>query len=356
MKSGHIKSVCAIIAILTLTASISILPNTKALNFSYTDNASFNLSISSSLSTVKAGDTPVFTITLTLNTYLVGNAHVRIWANTSSSATVDLVNENLMESLNWSSGTSFNKPYSISIPSSLLNNNYIYATIDVGTKHFSNIILAIVQNPTYSALQSQITQLQSDIIDLNNELNQAKADYANAQNQVQNLQNNLANLQGNNTSLQTQISNLSSEKASLQTQLANLQAQLDLLTANNTDIQTQLEALVANNTALKSEIDNLETEKLILLNQTNTLQARINQLQLNNTNLQQLVNNFYEQISTLQTDLSKAQENNNNVTILMYIALVVAIVFIATTFYIVFLVMRKKRAEKPKEAAEAELY
>ena len=103
-----------------------------------------------------------------------------------------------MATRNWTAGTSFNQPYSVSIPSSLSNNNYIYATIDVGVKHFSNIILAVVQNPTYSQLQSQIVQLQSSIIDLNNQLSALQANSTNIQNQLSALQSSYNNLQSNN--------------------------------------------------------------------------------------------------------------------------------------------------------------
>ena len=134
-----------------------------------------------------------------------------------------------MATRNWTAGTSFNQPYSVSIPSSLSNNNYIYATIDVGVKHFSNIILAVVQNPTYSQLQSQIVQLQSSIIDL----------IINYRHYRQILQISKINYQLCNQAiiiyrvtilvLQLQIVNLSSEKASLQTQLTTLQTELNAL-------------------------------------------------------------------------------------------------------------------------------
>jgi large-conductance mechanosensitive channel len=40
----------------------------------------------------------------------------------------------------------------------------------------------------------------------------------------------------------------------------------------------------------------------------------------------------------------------------MFIALVVAFVFIATTAYIVLLVFKKKKIEQPKEETEQQLY
>jgi predicted nucleic acid-binding Zn-ribbon protein len=356
MKIGHAKHVCALIIVLTLSASIILVPSVSALNFSYTDISSFDLSISSSVSTVKAGDLPIFTVTLTLNSFLNGNAHVKIWLYNAASTAVDLVNQDLMASKNWTVGTSFNQPYSVSIPSSLSNNNYIYATIDVGAKHFSNIILAEVQNPTYSQLQSQIVQLQSNVLDLNTQLSALQANSTNIQNQLSALQSSYNNLQNNNTSLQSQIVNLSSEKASLQTQLTNLQTELNTLNAANTDLQSQIDTLLGNKTSLQSQILTLQNEKQDLLNQTNTMQNRITQLQLNNTNLQMLVNNFDEQITSLQSDLTKAQDNNNTSTVLMYIALVIAFVFIITTVYIILLVLKKKKIEAPKEEAEPQLY
>ena len=96
MKIGYVKHVFVGILVLSIFASLILLPSVKALNFDFTDTSSFDLTVSSSLSVVKSGDTVVFTVSLTLNTYLYGNAHVRIWLYDSVLVAVDLVNQDLM--------------------------------------------------------------------------------------------------------------------------------------------------------------------------------------------------------------------------------------------------------------------
>ena len=45
MKIGHAKHICALIIVLTLSAAIILVPSANALNFSYTDISSFDLSV-----------------------------------------------------------------------------------------------------------------------------------------------------------------------------------------------------------------------------------------------------------------------------------------------------------------------
>jgi hypothetical protein len=169
MNTQNVKKGLITVMAGLVIASIMITPSAMAFTPSFTDPTSVDLSVSGSTSPLKPGDTVVFTVSLTLNTYLYGNAHVRIWLNTSSQATIYLVDQDLMAYRNWTAGSSFNQPYTVVIPSDAANNNYVYATVDVNSinsKRFPNLIVALIQNPTYSGLQTQNVQLQATLTSL----------------------------------------------------------------------------------------------------------------------------------------------------------------------------------------------
>ena len=379
------QAIVSILAILVL-ASLILLPSADALNFSFNDSSSMAVTVTGPANSIKQGDTVVFTVTLTLYNYMLGNAHFKLWLNSSSQTILTLVDQDIMAYQNWTAGSSFNQPFIVTISTNAANNAYVYATVDVGTKHFSNLIVGLIQNPTYTELQTQVIQLQTQVNNLTTQLS--------------NLQNQLNTIQANNTNLQTQVNNLTSEKAALQVQVNNLQgnnsalqAQLSILNGNSTELQSQLNSLQAekaalqsqvsslqvektslqaqvadlqtNNAALESQVGDLQSNKTVLqslvtnlqgnntelLSQVNDLQLKVNNLQLNNTNLQAIVDTFSLQIASLEQQVSDLQSQNSTTSILMYLAIFVAAVFIASTGYFLFVLLKRK-----KTTAEPPLY
>jgi peptidoglycan hydrolase CwlO-like protein len=360
MKTGYTKKALVTILAGLIFASVILAPSAKALTFNFTDASSVDLTVSTSSNVIESGDMVTFTVTLTLNTFLNGNAHARIWLNNSAQVAVNLVNQDLMTSKNWSAGTSFNLPYTVVIPTNVANNNYVYATIDVGTKHFSNLVIALVQSPTYFELQTQIIQLQGNVTSLAAQVNSLQTQFDVATANSSSLQNQLTilnstyktllanynSLVSNSTSdksaLLSQISVMEGELSSLNSTNAALQSQLNQAQTNSTSLSSQVAVLQGNNSALKTQVNSLQADKDSLLNQTAVLQNQVNRLQFNSTNLQTMVDNLSNQTSTLHLQVSDLQSKNSTTSILMYLATFVAVAFIVATAYIIFIVIKRK--------------
>ncbi|NLE05393.1 MAG: hypothetical protein GX638_11425, partial [Crenarchaeota archaeon] len=101
MKAGSVKQLLVMLLIFSVVGSIVLVPVAKAINFSYTDISSADLSVSCSSSTIKPGDSVIVSVTLTLNVYFYGQANVKIWLYSSGMVPVTLKDEPLMYTANW---------------------------------------------------------------------------------------------------------------------------------------------------------------------------------------------------------------------------------------------------------------
>ncbi len=367
MKTGNAKkTLVAILASLVL-ASIVLTPGVKALTFNYADNFLGSFTVNSTPDVTKPGNTVSANVTgvlkVSAQTVVL---HIIFYVDTASQTARILNSQDLVLS-----GTAQNSATAqIVVPLDALNNTYVYAVISNGTIVFSRILIALVQNPTYSELQTQIIQLRDNVTSLGAQvnslqaqLNTAKANSTSLQNQLTDLTatynelldnyNSLASSSSSDKStLLNQISTLQGQLSSLNSSNSALQSQLDSLQSDNSLLQSQLNEAQTDNASLTSQVNSLQADKDSLLNQTTVLQNQISNLQFNNTNLQTMVNILDNQTSTLRLQLSDLQSKSNTTSILLYLATFVAVAFIAATAYIIFIVVKRKG----KKTQEAPLY
>jgi hypothetical protein len=166
MKKGLSKLLVSILLLTTL-ASLLFVPSTQALNSSYSDYTMSYLTVSSSADVVKPGNTLTVSIIAKLSDVINGSdvLHIQIFADTVSKPSTILSESDLVLSPG-PNATEKSAQYAVSVPSDIIPNTYIYATINDTTHVYSRIALSLVQPSTYSELQAQIHQLQSQNEDL----------------------------------------------------------------------------------------------------------------------------------------------------------------------------------------------
>ena len=300
------------LAIVVLT-SIAFAPASKALNFNFKDNFLSSITVSGNPDVTKPGG--IVTANVTGKLVLANQSaifHIKFYLDTSTQSSLVLVEADLALPTNNRVGT---VQYAVPIPPEALNNTYLYASVYDDVRNFTKIPVSLIQNPTYTELQSQVSQLQTQVASLNAQLN---------------------NIQGNNTGLKSQINTLQSEKASLQAQVNDLQAE-------KVTLQAQVSNLQANNSALQSQVNALQANNTEQLVQISDLQVQVSRLQQNATSLQSIADTLNLQVSSLQTQISDLPSQNGTTSILMYLAIFVAAVFIASTGYFLFVRLKRKK-------------
>lgn len=200
MRKQSRKRIVESILVFGVLGLLILIPNVKALSFTYNDDV-WTYLIVSGPDLTKAGNTESYTVSGKLSVSASGFVHIRFWLDTSSQLSKVVLEEDVLPSGTRDAGYTFTKTYQVFIPTDAINNKYIYAKMDTSTRHFSNFGISLVQDPTYSELQSQVTSLQS---------------------QVNSLQGQVSSLQTNNTNLQTQVNNLNSQVSSLQSQVSDM--------------------------------------------------------------------------------------------------------------------------------------
>jgi hypothetical protein len=239
------------------------------------------------------------------------------------------------------------------IPADALNNVYVYATITNGTIALSRIPVVLVQNLTYSELQTIVTDLNSSLTSQQSTNSLLSEINENLQNQLTSLQTDCNNLLANCTSLHAIISsltmncsNLETDNSVLQNQLSSiidannaLQIQLDALQLSYTNLQIQLDNATTNNTLFASQITSLQHDKDTLLSQKEILESQLSDLNNETAALQST-------IASLHSTSLALQEKNNTTNLLMYITTSLAVGFGAATAYIVLFVVRGKGSKE----------
>jgi FtsZ-binding cell division protein ZapB len=215
MRKQSRKRIVESILVFGVLGLLILIPNVKALSFTYNDDVWTYLTVSGPDLT-KAGNTESYTVSGKLSVTASGSVHIRFWLDTSSQLSKIVLEEDVLPSGTYGAGYTFTKTYQVFIPADAINNKYIYAKMDTSTRHFSNFGISLVQNPTYSELQSQVASLQSQV--------------SNLQSQVTSLQGQIDTLQTNNTNLQTQVNSLSSQVGSLQSQVSDMNSKNTLST------------------------------------------------------------------------------------------------------------------------------
>lgn len=302
MMSLNRKQTFVSVLSMVVLASLVLVPTTKAIGITYNDSYFNYLSVSSNEDVTKPGNFTTVTITGKLLVNQSAVFEVRFYVDTTAQQATTIGSTYLVLPVNYGVGTVI---YPILIPTGALNNTYVYATISNGTTIFSKIPVTLVQNPTYSELQVQLSQLQSSVSSLNA--------------QVSSLQNQISTLQVSNANLQNQIISLTNEKVALQVQVNSLQSNVSSLNAQLSSLQTQLNALNANNTSLQNQIASLTNEKAALqaqisnlLGNNSALQEQLGSLNASSLALQSQVNSLQTEKSNLQTQTNELQANNTN--------------------------------------------
>jgi phage shock protein A len=307
MKTHHCSKAFAGIVGILVMFSVMMAPSARALSLNYSDST-WEYMTATGPSLTKPGNTEIYTVSGKLAANTSGAVHIKLWLYNGSQALKVLVDDDSLIVGNYLVNSSFAKSYQVTIPADAENNNYIFATVDARTRHFTNFTLTLVQNSSYAELQLQLNQSQT---------------------QASNLTTQLSNLQKSNSSLQEQQKNLEADNNALK-------AQLDELKGNITYLQSQLDSLQANNTALQADNDVAHLQ----LNTTSSMNEQI----ANVTELETNVGNLTDQVIDLNLEVNSLQAQINTKTLLMYVITGSAIALAATTGFLVFRARKKKKA------------
>ena len=311
MKINSLKVAVVVMAFAVLS-SLAVTP-TAALTLTYSDST-WEYLTATGPSLTKAGNTEIYTITGKLSANASGAVHIKLWIINASQIYKVLLDDDALLNGNYLVNSSFAKSYTVVIPADVENNKYIYATVDAGTRHFSNFTISLVQNPVYPDLQSQLAQSQS-------QASAYAAQVKDLQNQTSLLQSQLDSAQGDNAALQLQVQELE---------------------GNKTELQTQADGLQANNTRLETENNDLLAQIGILQNST-SLQPQT----ANVTEYEAVISRLSNQTQTLQTQLTDAQAQGSSKALFMYLGFGAAAALGAMVGVLVFRGKRKKKASAP---------
>lgn len=195
MRKGSRLLVFSVLAMGILWLSLA--PNAKALSFTY-DDPSINLTVSGP-DLAKPGNTESFTVS---GSFTVGTIYdfvnITLWLETSSQPSKVILEKVALPPGAYNEGYTFTKTFQVFIPNDAINDRYVYANMTTNIRQFSKIVISLVQNPTYTELQSQATSLQSQV-------NSLQADKNELQSQIDSLNSNITDLETKINGLQSQL-------------------------------------------------------------------------------------------------------------------------------------------------------
>jgi len=208
---------------ISVLASLVLAPSAKALSFNYSDSFLSYLTVSGSPDVTKPGSITTANVTGKL---VAANQsaifHITFYMDTVTQPSTVLVEADIALPINNGVGT---VQYAVPIPLDALNNTYLYANISDNTRFFSKIPISLIQNPTYTELQSQASSLTAQLNSLQAQLSILQVNNADLQSQVTELHRQVNTLQLNSTNLQTIVDNFSAQITSLKSQVKELQSQ-----------------------------------------------------------------------------------------------------------------------------------
>lgn len=111
---------------------------------------------------VKPGETQSYLVSGTLGRVGLESIHVKFWLDTSSQTQKVVLEADPLVSGIYNTGYELNATYQIFIPTDAINNSYMHVKLDTATKHFYSAV-SLVQKPTYVEIQSQNSNLQSQL-------------------------------------------------------------------------------------------------------------------------------------------------------------------------------------------------
>jgi len=192
---------------------LSLAQNAKALSFTYSD-PSINLTVSGP-DLAKPGNTESYTVSgsFTAGT-LYDFVNITLWLETSSQPSKVILEEVALQPGSYNLGYTFTKTFQVFIPNDAVNDRYVYSNLTTSIRQFSKISVSLVQNPTYTELQSQVTSLQSQV-------NSLQADKNELQSQIDSLNSNVTDLKSRNSDLNAQMNSLQSQLNDIRVQDTN---------------------------------------------------------------------------------------------------------------------------------------
>jgi len=334
MKARSVKKAIAVVFPFLIFASLILAPAAKALSFNYSDNLLGYFSVTCSSDIAQPESVITANITGRLSSTTAASQvvfHITYTVDTTSQLSKILNEQDMVID---SKTILKNSLSQIVIPSNAVNNAYVFAAVTNNSIVFAKIPIALVQNPTYLVLQSQVSNLNSSLINLLSNYTSLLSSYSNIQSLLavvlanyEKLQNTSADFQVSNSSIQNQLVGLQTEKKTLQIQIISLQN---------------------SSSALQTELTAIQTEKTELLDKKADLQKQLSSLQLNSTDLQTLVYSLNDQMTVLQLRLVNMQSESNTASILIYVATFAALAFIIATAYFVRLLVKRKGTKKEK--------
>jgi hypothetical protein len=161
MKEGHKKQVFTVIFVTAFVVAFVLAPSVQALSFNCGDNFVNYVTVSGSPNLAKPGDAVIVNVSGKLAFNVTSQAdtfHVKFFVDTLTEPQKPVAEGDLVLPADSSIGTA---QYSIAIPANVINNTYLYMSLNDGIRTYAQISVALIQNPTYPDLQSQVQNLQS---------------------------------------------------------------------------------------------------------------------------------------------------------------------------------------------------
>ena len=157
----------------------------------------------------------------------------------------------------------------------------------------NNITVTISNQP----LMDKITQLQQEIITLEETVTSLNAQIADLNRQIEQKQATI-------DSLNTQISQLQEQISQLDAQVTALTEQVQTLILENSQLTQQVESLTTENTQLTQQVESLTTENSRLTEQVQSLTSQVSQLTEQVQQLQASVESLNGQITSMTNQIN----------------------------------------------------
>jgi hypothetical protein len=168
MKTGS-KKIFISITFAAVLALLVLAPTAQALSFNTSDSSLSYLIVSATPDVSKPGDSALGTVSVTVTGKLSGASnqsdtfHIKLYVDTTSQPAKTVAEGDLVLPADATEGTAH---FSVAIPSDAINNTYLHMDLIDSVKSYSKISLALIQNPTYSEIQSTIQTQRTNILDL----------------------------------------------------------------------------------------------------------------------------------------------------------------------------------------------
>jgi hypothetical protein len=163
MITKPFKRTLTTIIIITVILTVSVLASSaQALDFEFNgDNLNY-LMVSCNPDIVKPGPGGTVDVSVTAKLAVATNQtevmHITIYVDTASETRKTITEGDIILPENMDPAKA---QYTVIVPSDAINNTYVQIRINYASRIYSGISLALIQNPTYNELTTQIQNLES---------------------------------------------------------------------------------------------------------------------------------------------------------------------------------------------------